>query len=604
MVRILKNIAYSIGQASNTIVVFEVVFKIVTNLCMIPGLVLLFNLMLKVTGYSFITRYNIGSILKNPLSILLFAGILLLAAFVSLAEISMLTVFFGYRFKEKQFYLRNLLYLSLRELRRLANPENFILVLCVVCILPIINFNPIAYYIFGNREIPDYMLGTIMQSGELMVLFAVLAAVLVYLTIQMVFIFCYFFLERKNLAESYRCSRALIKGRVIKTVGSILVCVAFYVLVYIGFYLIIISFVQAGTEFFYEQQIAYAVFLTIFNTINKILIVILGIFQTISVAGIVVELYLQYSKNNRKLYSSTYLQKKMYKKLLYSVNKALLLLLAIVVLVTGTGIYLLLDEQYSILHGEKTLITSHRGFSAMAPENTLASIDAAIEVMADYAEIDVRMTKDGVVVLSHDADLKRTAGVNKKIWQLNYYEIEELDVGSWFSKDFKDERIPTLEQVLEYSKGKIKLNIEIKNSGQNKDFEKKLIGLIEEHDFEDSCIISSFSYDSLKRIKKLNPDIKTGYILSAVYGEFYNLKDVDFFSMRYNFVSERIVTEAHKTGKEIHVWTVNNETIVDRLTRIGVDNIITDDPVMARSIIYSKDFPKSTASFLKLVFNY
>ncbi|SCP94798.1 glycerophosphodiester phosphodiesterase [Anaerobium acetethylicum] len=604
MGRLFRETILSFKRASRSMLLFEVVFKVITGLCMIPGLVLLFNVLLKVTGYSYITKNNVLKIIRNPALILFFAAALLVAAFISLLEISILTLFFGHNYDPEKSRLRGLVFLGFTEMRRLLAPKNVIMVLYVICIIPIINFSPIVRYIFGNREIPNFVFYHVIRINGFMPVVAVFAAILGVLGIQMIFVFCYFFLEHKSIRESFRCSRKLVRGRVLRTVGSILACNLFFMVVYLAFYLVVIFLVDTGTNYFYEKRVAYAVFLTAFNMTNKVLIVILGIFESMAVTGVVVQLYLHYSGKGRKPCPDICLKKEFGRDVLTRSGRVTVAVLALVFLLTGTGIFFIINQDYSLLESKKTSITAHRGYSSKAPENTMAAIEKAVDALADYAEIDVRQTKDGILVVFHDASLKRITGLKKNVSDLDYAKILLLDIGSWFSGDFSGERIPTLEEVIRYSKGKIKLNIELKNSAGDKNLEEAVVKLIEKHHFEDDCVVSSFSYKSLKKIKELNPEIKTGYILSDVYGNFYDLKKVDFFSMKYVYVTERIVTELHKRGKKIHVWTVNGSTMIERLAMIGVDNIITDYPVRARNIIYESDFPEYTTNFLKMVFSY
>lgn len=604
MVKIFKNTIISVKQASKTMLGFEIVFKIVTMLCLIPSLVLLFDLVLGATGYSFITKFNIRNILRNPVLILFFVGVILVYAFITLIEISTLTVFFGYGFKDRKYRLRNLLFLSYKELKRLLHPKNLPIILYMVCIIPIINFRSFSNYLLGKQELINFTINYVIRSKTIIVIVIAVMSVIIFITSQTIFVFCYFFLEHRSLKDSFRQSQKLIKGRILKSIGSILACNLFFMLVYLMFYMLIILLVQTGTLFFYEQKAAYAIFLTFFNMVNKLLVVGISIFESVAVAGVIVQLYFRYTGHKKKLYSNINFRKKISAGLLKSVQKMAVIIIAAVTILTGAGIYFIVNADYSLLNSEKTLITSHRGSSVSAPENTIASIKAAVDAMADYAEIDARSTKDGVVIVFHDPSLKRITGINKKVWQVKYSQIIGMDAGSWFSKKFSGEKIPTLKQILEYSKGKIKLNIEIKTSPGDKDLEESIVKLIEEYDMTDSCVVSSFSYNSLKKIKKLNPDIRTGYIISGVYGNFYDLEYADFFSMRQSIVTERIVTELHKRKKELHVWTVNDKYSINRLARLGVDNIITDDPVKARSIIYSADLPEYTTDFLELVFHY
>ena len=114
----------------------------------------------------------------------------------------------------------------------------------------------------------------------------------------------------------------------------------------------------------------------------------------------------------------------------------------------------------------------------MAPENTVSALKSSIECGADFAEIDVQETKDGKLILLHDNSLKRTAGVQKNVWDMTLAQIRKLDAGTSFHKRFRGEKIPTLEEVLEFFKGKLDLNIEIKYNGKNKGIVNKVVRAI------------------------------------------------------------------------------------------------------------------------------
>ena len=143
-------------------------------------------------------------------------------------------------------------------------------------------------------------------------------------------------------------------------------------------------------------------------------------------------------------------------------------------------------------------VTAHRGGATYAPENTIPALEMAIENLSDYAEIDVQESKDGVVFLLHDLNLKRTTGKNEYAYNLPYSEIRTLDAGKYFNQSFEGTYIPTLAEVLELCKGKLKLNIEIKGSDRFEGLVEKVVHLIEEYDFKEQCVITSMNYDYLK----------------------------------------------------------------------------------------------------------
>jgi len=250
---------------------------------------------------------------------------------------------------------------------------------------------------------------------------------------------------------------------------------------------------------------------------------------------------------------------------------------------------------------KETQITAHRGSSLEAPENTMAALQAAVEELADYAEIDVQLTADGVMVLGHDASLKRVAGVNRSIGSLTLAELSQLDVGSWFSPEFAGEKIPSLEEALEYCKGRLHLNIELKNVGKDSPLPELAAWMIKEHGMEEQCVVTSTSLAYLIRVKAAAPELMTGYIISAAYGDFYSHEAVDFISIRSSFVNKKLVELVHGQGKEIHAWTVNQKSEMERLRLLGVDNLITDDPVLAREIICREEAAEGLLEYLQMV---
>ena len=233
-------------------------------------------------------------------------------------------------------------------------------------------------------------------------------------------------------------------------------------------------------------------------------------------------------------------------------------------------------------------ITAHRGSSRTAPENTIPALQAAADELADYAEIDIQETKDGVMVLFHDSTLKRMAGIEKSVKSMTWDELKDIDVGTRFSGEFKGTTIPTLEEALEFSRGHLKLNIEIKYMGASSSLPEKVAECIERMGWTEQCVVTSTSYSYLKRVKKAVPDIYTGYIVSAAYGSYYKDESIDFISMLSSSVNQKLIDEAHESGKAVHVWTVNRKSEMERMKILGADNVITDNPLMAREVLFGE----------------
>ena len=171
------------------------------------------------------------------------------------------------------------------------------------------------------------------------------------------------------------------------------------------------------------------------------------------------------------------------------------------------------------VHCERVEATAHRGYSRAAPENTLSAFRKAVEVGADYAELDVQRTADSALVILHDSDLMRLTKTSKGIHELTLAEVRRFDVGSHFDPAFAGERIPTLAEVIALARGKIKLNIELKFHGKDRRLAADVACLLREEDFEDQCVVTSLNYDGLVEVKRHNPRLQTGVIVAVALGE-------------------------------------------------------------------------------------
>ena len=229
-------------------------------------------------------------------------------------------------------------------------------------------------------------------------------------------------------------------------------------------------------------------------------------------------------------------------------------------------------------------ITGHRGSKLRAPENTLSALRQAITEGADYAEIDVQTTADGVVVLLHDADLMRVASVKRRLRDINFHELSGIDVGSWFAPEFSIERISTLQQAIDLARGRIKLNIELKFTWPDPTLTEKVGGIIERNGFVSECVVSSLNFQALTEIKQTFPELKTGFIVLQAVGNLSRM-GVDFLSISAARATPRLVRAVHRRGEKVHVWTVNDLNNALSMIEMGVDNIITDEPPEIRSLL-------------------
>jgi len=238
----------------------------------------------------------------------------------------------------------------------------------------------------------------------------------------------------------------------------------------------------------------------------------------------------------------------------------------------------------------RPVIIAHRGDSAHAPENTLAAFHLAIANRADAIEFDVKLSADGEVIVLHDQTVDRTTNGHGDVRNLSLAALRDLDAGARFDARYRGERIPTLEEVFEAVGRRIHMNIELTNYATPNDaLVEKVVALVKKHQPQEWVLFSSFLPRNLRRAQELLPEIPRGQLAWRGWVGW----PARTFGWRGHFalhpyqtdVNKNLVSRLHHAGKRIFVWTVNQETEMQRLLHLGVDGIFTDDPALLRRVI-------------------
>ena len=257
-------------------------------------------------------------------------------------------------------------------------------------------------------------------------------------------------------------------------------------------------------------------------------------------------------------------------------------LIIALLLFAGCGVWLALE---TFSEARPISIQAHRGVWTEAPENTLAAVRAAISAGADYIETDIQLSKDGVPVVAHDSDFSRLAGVAKKVWELTYDEIRAIPLSRNSAPTFQNEVTPTLDALLAETKGRIKLNIELKYYGDHQPgLAQKVVEAVRSHGMLDQVVIQSLEYEPLLEVHRLAPEVPVGYLLSFNAREPSRLK-VDFLSVEQNRLDHRFVRGAHRRGQQVYAWTVNTVEDMRHQIDLDVDGVITDQSALARKTL-------------------
>ena len=241
-----------------------------------------------------------------------------------------------------------------------------------------------------------------------------------------------------------------------------------------------------------------------------------------------------------------------------------------------------------------TKVWAHRGASAYAPENSLAAFELAIKMGAHGIELDIYETADAKLVIHHDNDIKRmTNGVEAKIQETDFDTLRTYNFNGKWGDQYGFVKIPALHEVLDlFRPTDMTINIELKEGSVN--YLKAINQAVKEFGMEEQIIYSSFDHIKLRRMKEIDPNVKTGALYSfnmlypwayakmagvtALHPSYDQLYRHDELNMDY-------IKEAHTHGIEVNPWTANKEGIIRRIARSGADHVITDVPDVALRII-------------------
>ncbi len=240
------------------------------------------------------------------------------------------------------------------------------------------------------------------------------------------------------------------------------------------------------------------------------------------------------------------------------------------------------------------VVISHRGFSAQAPENTLAAFAEGMK-QASIIELDVHLTKDDTVLVMHDNTVDRTTNGKGLIADLTYAEIAQMDAGSWFGQKFAGEKVPTLSQVLDLVRGQRTVLIELKwpKEGNYENLVAGVVDVIRNHRAEHWTIVQSFEYKYLEELHRIAPDItyyqllygtlswpRSYYSREFHWGRYPIVEGIAGMAVNYHYLSPTMVASLKAKKLKVFTWTVNEPEDIRRVYNLGVDGIITDNPAL------------------------
>ena len=220
----------------------------------------------------------------------------------------------------------------------------------------------------------------------------------------------------------------------------------------------------------------------------------------------------------------------------------------------------------------------HRGACGYAPENTLKSFQKAIDLGVDMIELDVQLCKSGELIVMHDDTVNRTTDGSGFVKKIKLKNLKKLDAG-------EEERIPTLEEILNLVDRRVKVNIELKGPKTAKPVMKLIEEYVKKKRWNlDDFIISSFSRRELKKARSINPLIQIGFLISRFqlldhwWLSFAKKIRANFIGPSLKIISKRLIRKAHKQGLRVYIWTVNESKDIERMRKWEADGVFSNFP--------------------------
>lgn len=567
----IRSVFSAVLRNWSTLLCFEMFYRGVGFLVFFPLLRYLLSLLPGLTGVSYLGQNNIHLILYHPPALSLLLAILLLAGLYIYFEIAALFLYGESGWKREALSVWSLWKKTAVKVVCLLRPK----CLPVFLLLPamILSVFSVASGYLRKIQIPEFFMEFLAENPLLWGLFTAVTVLIHLILFFYIFGFPVLLFEKTSFRESWRKSLALLKRQKLVTFARI----TSYSLIFFAslgiFFLAVTLFLAVSILPFHSHGESRDLFELNFLSFQNIWTIVSGALTSVFLCTTDVVLYHRARGDIRPE-----VQKK---------HPSFGWVLKRSTVIAATFIMLILFSESEIggvvrPAGETvTGIVAHRAGAAFAPENTLAALEQAVKDGASIAEIDVQQIRDGSLIVMHDTNFKRTTGTDLNVWDAGFTEVQQLDAGSCFSSRFAGEPIPTLDDMLLASKGKIVLMIELKSTGRDDGIVEKTLAAIDKFHMRDQCMIASMDMELLKEAKDLAPNIKTVYISVLLLTDRYDLREVDAYSLETTSVSPAFVVQAHLQGKMVYAWTANSSDTMERILHSGVDGLITDNVLLA-----------------------
>ncbi|MEK8127915.1 glycerophosphodiester phosphodiesterase [Paenibacillus filicis] len=566
-----------------SVFIFELLYKTLTFFIFIPAISFTFHGMLRVGGFAGATNYELLNFVISRYGFLCMLILIPVATILIFLEFSVLVLLAYYGQKKQRIGLIPAFLQSLAYLPSLFKYGFVGWALYLLLIFPLLS-GGLGATLLPSLQIPNFISGELFKTGWGTLLYVVVLGVLTFFNIRWTFLLHMIVIEGTlSFRQAAKKSAAILKKNYIR-ITIVIICA---ILLYLIVVLLMMALVLGAVVLIYAgwsgQTGMAEIIRSIVSKSAVIALYLATLFLTPLYITTLTRIYTAKADPSHSVLPELDVQEKQTRSsrnrgLLHKHQRKLVVLGLLTALATALVLVPALGDVQ--LGDEKVSIMAHRGYTAKGPENTIEAIQGAIEAKADYAEIDVLETKDGELAVIHDTNLKRLTGRNAEVYNLTMDELRQLEV----RQGNLTGRISSLAEVMDAARGRIKLNIEIKTHGKERDLVNTFTRIMREQQFQANCVVQSLDYEIVQQVKAAQPELEVGYIMFAGVPDMGQIR-ADFVVMEEYMVNEKVVASAKRNHKPIYVWTVNEKEQMSRFFSLGVDGIITDYPEEAFSLV-------------------
>ena len=536
----------------------------IIQLLLICGLWLIsriFQLALTLSGEEHLDKNNILHILTNPYSFVILNLLVLIVAFFMFIEFSILTFTIYGQLTEKQYSFRSILDNAWTKTKNLAGFQTLFFIFYFLITIPTINLG-VKSVLAKNLFIPKFISSEIMKTNSGLIIWGLIMIIFAYLNLRLIFTLPLTAVGDENILDSIKRSWELTKTGKRKLVLTILLFEIIYLLI-----AAVLTGVITYICIYFDNDGNNPIIQTLFFSSISGIIFFLGVISKVTVITSLITVLIDHNEISEKLVNNLNENKKK-SRLVVTLTT---IIIVVAVLVNGFNMY-----GNGVNKNIKTI--AHRGYVAKGVENSIEALEGAAEVGADYVEFDIILTKDNKFVVMHDYNLKRLAGLNKRVQDMNFDEVVGLTIkqGDFTSK------IPSLEEFVNKAKElNMNLVIELKPHGaEPSNYIDILIGEIKRLKLENYKFMSLNS-KVMEELETKVPNLETGYVIPLQFGNFHH-SNIDFFVIEDFSYRDRLVEQARKENKQVFVWTINNPALITKYLQSPADGIITDEPELVK----------------------